>query len=100
MMLAWGQPPWEWPAELDMGTQSSNSGLSQSQGVGRWVCRLPFPHKLLLLSLSLQTLTGSPVSYKQGCVTLAKWLYLSEPQFVHLEKWVEAMCPTCTVAST
>lgn len=57
--------------------QSSNSGLSQKHGVGRWVCRLPFPHKLLLLSLSLQTLTERPVSYKQGCVTFAKWLYLS-----------------------
>lgn len=74
--------------------QSSSSGLSHSQAVGRWVYRLPSPYKLLLLSPSLQTLPERPVSYKQGYVTLAKWLYLSKTQFVHLEKWAEATCPT------
>lgn len=49
---------------------------------------------------ALQTLTERPVHYEQGCVAFAKWLYLSEPQFVHLEKWAEAMRPTSMAAST
>lgn len=93
-MLVWGQPLWEWSAEMGMQHHPPTQACHR---VG--ALHIP-PPQLLLLSSYLQTLTGKPVGYKQGSVTLAKWLQLSEPRFAHLEKLAEAMCPTSTETFT